>query len=77
MNDTMIVQVHYRDGEIGNYECVKVPFVNYKTTPTIVHLELVKGVMLSDDSGSSKRIVTNADPCEILIPMDQVKIISY
>jgi len=37
------VQVVYRVGEIGDYSCTEKPFVNYKTSPSTIHLKLETG----------------------------------
>ena len=38
------VQVVYKDREVGEYSCTEKPFVNYKTSPSTIHLKLETGI---------------------------------
>ena len=40
------VQVVYKDSEVGDYSCTEEPFVNYKTSPSIIQLKLKTGIKM-------------------------------
>jgi len=58
---TYMVQINYRDGQEGTYECEERPFLNYQTSPSTIHL----------------KVKQEGAPLEMIIPIDAITIISY
>ena len=77
------VQIDYKDGQVGNYECRERPLF-LDTSPPVLHLKLQNGSIMPErykedgTLGTAVEVSSHQEGVsDMLVPLDAVKVVTY